>query len=371
MHKNKIMYISPYLDSTRFGGSIVSWSNLEKLKSNNWEVITVCITRDAKNEELNYHVGASRNKLSTAFNNILGFSGRLSYRSIDCVINIINNENPDIVYLDSSYLGRLAKNIKIKFPHIKIISFFHNIEYDFELERLKKRELQYLPSFWSAWLNERQAIRYSDILFMLHSTDSDRSLTLYKRAADFFLPVTLPSCTGSEHNNISHSNFRPRKIGFFGTAFYANIEGAKYISNTLSPLLPEYEFIIAGKGFEKYNSELSNTNVSVLGTVESISQFYNQADIIIAPIFSGGGMKVKIAEALSYNKITIGSPFSLIGYSHLVDNINLFSASTTSDFVSIIKNLQHIDNPRKLFLEHFSNDSVSKMMIDEIKKELL
>ncbi|WP_413494610.1 glycosyltransferase [Morganella psychrotolerans] len=367
---NKIIYISPYLDTdTSFGGSVVSWSNLEKLKLSS-NIISIAISRKSNNR-CDYSVHASKNKITTAFNNLLGFSGRLSFNTIKEILIIIDKEKPALIYLDSSYLGKLAKLINNKYPDVKIITFFHNIEYDFEINRLRKNQLQYIPSFWSAWLNERSAIKYSNKLFMLHKSDSDRARKLYKRSADFLLPVTLPSHIGEEYNNISFSELTPRNIGFFGTAFYANVEAAKYISKILSPLLPEYNFIIAGNGFEKYTSDLSNENVSILGTVNSITEFYNSVDIIIAPVFSGGGMKVKIAEALSYNKLTIGSPFALIGYENVIDNKNLFSADTTEDFINLIKNVAYLDNPRKLFIDYFSNESVSKQMIDEIEKELI
>ncbi|HEI9845845.1 glycosyltransferase [Morganella morganii] len=365
---DKILYISPYLDTdTSFGGSIVSWSNLSKLNDSTFDIVSIAISR-TYNNKVNYSINSSKNKFHTALYNLIGVSGRLSFSSINRIKKIIEKENPKLIYLDSSYLGKLAKIIKINYPTVKIITFFHNIEYDFEINRIKKNQYQYIPSLWSAWLNERKAIKYSDQLFMLHDTDSNRALKLYKRSADFLLPVTLPSSSGLDIqyqlNNSSKFNF----IGFLGTAFYANIEAAKYISNYIAPLLPEYNFIIAGKGFEKLKSEIHGDNISILGSIDSISEFYNKIDIFIAPIFTGGGMKVKISEALSYNKPIIASSFALIGYEKVIDNLNVFIANSPNEFIEKIQNFRFINNPRELFINNFSNESVSVSLINQIKK---
>ena len=52
----------------------------------------------------------------------------------------------------------------------------------------------------------------------------------------------------------------------------------------------------------------------MIGFVDSLSEYYSYADMVIAPLTDGGGMKIKTAEAISYGKIFLGSSESLYGY---------------------------------------------------------
>lgn len=58
----------------------------------------------------------------------------------------------------------------------------------------------------------------------------------------------------------------------------------------------------------------STSNIEVHGYVKDLAQFYYQADAVILPIFSGGGMKTKTAEALMYGCPIIGTKEAFEGY---------------------------------------------------------
>lgn len=56
-----------------------------------------------------------------------------------------------------------------------------------------------------------------------------------------------------------------------------------------------YEVVIAGFG----SAGLGDALVRSLGPVDSVDDFYAEVDLVLAPVESGGGMKVKVIEALS------------------------------------------------------------------------
>ncbi|HAH9969086.1 TPA: glycosyltransferase family 4 protein, partial [Escherichia coli] len=151
---------------------------------------------------------------------------------------------------------------------------------------------------------------------------------------------------------------------FIGTAFFANIKAAEFISKKLSPRFlnnKQIEFIIAGNGFDKYSKLLNRKNVKTLGYINSIEDFYNEVDVIISPVLTGAGMKVKIAEAIKYNKKVIASSFSLIGYETMLNSQNIFSCITLDDYVIAIKKLSthpmtHSDT-REYYLKFFSSQA--------------
>ncbi len=56
-----------------------------------------------------------------------------------------------------------------------------------------------------------------------------------------------------------------------------------------------FEVVIAGFG----SAGLGDAVVRSLGPVDSVDDFYAEVDLVLAPVESGGGMKVKVIEALS------------------------------------------------------------------------
>ena len=62
-----------------------------------------------------------------------------------------------------------------------------------------------------------------------------------------------------------------------------------------------YKILIVGKDPPESFVELEALpNVHVTGGVPEVASYYNQADIAIVPLRTGGGTRIKILEALSY-----------------------------------------------------------------------
>jgi polysaccharide biosynthesis protein PslH len=73
------------------------------------------------------------------------------------------------------------------------------------------------------------------------------------------------------------------------------------------------EFLIAGR--EPPASMMAGVpaNVRFLGFVESLPDFYARCSVIVAPLLSGGGVKIKVAEALCYGKAVVTTPVGAEG----------------------------------------------------------
>ena len=82
----------------------------------------------------------------------------------------------------------------------------------------------------------------------------------------------------------------------------------------IAPRLRRLRIVAVGSGLEKINHCRTHPKMEVKGFVNDLTSVYREAMAVVAPIFSGGGMKVKIAEALMHGKLVIASPFAAIGY---------------------------------------------------------
>jgi glycosyltransferase involved in cell wall biosynthesis len=93
----------------------------------------------------------------------------------------------------------------------------------------------------------------------------------------------------------------PTGVFFAGPAFYEpNVHGLNWFLRDVWPVvresLPGAELRVAGVGWEG----LSGTaGVSFLGWCPSLSGEYARASVCIAPVFAGGGTKIKVIESMA------------------------------------------------------------------------
>ncbi len=298
-----------------------------------------------------------------------GYLGGLTPSISNKILNLIKKEKFDVVWLDTSLLGNLAQNIKIKISkNIKIITYFHNCEYDFNLHLLKtSKYIFYFPLILGSKIAEKKSIEYSDLIITISERDSNRLKHLYGRGADLILPVTLDKKVAFNYFSDKNKKKHGFILLFVGSLFYANYQGIKwFIENVMDEISNiNIKLKIVGKGFEKYKNELERKNVDVLGTVENIYELYYTTDFFVSPIFYGSGMKVKTIEAIKYGLPIIGTKETFTGLENFIHEIGI-ECNKKEEFIYIMKNLnlyyENFDRNRirKIFEQNFSNEFLYK-----------
>ena len=79
---------------------------------------------------------------------------------------------------------------------------------------------------------------------------------------------------------------------FVGSFFFGNVQGLELFIREVLPHV-DMQLVVVGRGMNRLKN--NNPKVIIYDGVDSIDSFYADADFVIAPIISGGGMKVKIA----------------------------------------------------------------------------
>ena len=120
--------------------------------------------------------------------------------------------------------------------------------------------------------------------------------------------------------------------------FPPNYYGIKWFVENVMPELKEYHLTIVGKDFELKKKELEKDNVSVVGTVKELDQYYYLPNIMVMPIFYGDGIKIKTAEAMMYGKTIVASDEALEGYE--VEAVKgIYRCNTKEEFVDKIRKI--------------------------------
>lgn len=275
---------------------------------------------------------------------VCGYTPYLNKRARKYILKTIKEKNISIVYIDNSISGNLIKNIKKSFFSIKVIAFFHDIEI-IKMKKEKNDSLLrklVLPVFYR---NEEQTVFYADKTIVLNERDRKLYEKEYKKTPDAMVPISIPEIENLQFNNKHIKNERLRVL-FVGVEYGPNLSGVRWFLKEVLPYITcDFEFDVVGYNMEKYRTEFEeySDKVHVIGTVESLREWYVNADLIVAPIFEGGGMKVKTAEALSYGKHFVGCSESLEGYwegmPKVFWNKKIFKCDDPKDFAKAINHL--------------------------------
>ena len=273
-----------------------------------------------------------------------GYPPYLNKKAVTRIIETIQEKDISIVYIDNSISGQLVKRIKEKYTDITIIAFFHDIEIvkmreDKDVSFLRK---MILPLFYR---NERLTVEFADRTIVLNERDKKQYEREYKKAPDAIVPISIPEILNLPFN-VKHSGNERLQLLFVGVEYGPNLSGVRwFLNNVLPDITCDFVFNIVGYNMEKYRKEFEECSdkVHVIGTVESLREWYVNADLIVAPIFEGGGMKVKTAEALSYGKHFVGCTESLEGYwegmPKVFWNKKIFKCDAPKDFAKAINRL--------------------------------
>lgn len=289
---------------------------------------------------------SQKNKVASV---IHGYSPYLSLYDVNVIINMIIEENIDIVFVENSTHGNLIRKLKNRFPKLKVITYFPDIEANLMRKEMQSAKLYHKIVLLDMIKNEKMTVRYADRKFVLNSRDATLFRQYYHCEPDAVIPIIAP--------DIANINYLPRHVAdqpltllFVGGDFWPNVVGMRWFINGVMPLIKcDVSVIVVGLRMEKYRNEFESMspNVKVVGTVDDLRKYFEKADAFIAPITDGGGMKVKTAVALSYGKTFLGSTESLVGYWDTVPdtlrNNGIYLCKDERDFAEIINDLYHVD----------------------------
>lgn len=247
------------------------------------------------------------------------------------ILKYIKQIDPDVLFVDTSVLGKIVKKIDKK---IKTIVFMHNVEREYAKHRVVNEGWRYFPVLIATIYNEWLSVKCADKLICLNSRDSKLVEKIYNRKPDYLLPISFKDTFDQMRICRKHSL---NTLLFVGSNFGPNFDGIKWFINNVMKELREYKLIIVGKDFEKAREELEKDNVTVVGTVQNLEEYYYKYFNIVLPIKYGDGMKVKTAEAMMFGMNIFATDEALEGYD--VDNVNgIFRCNSSAEFIKEIRN---------------------------------
>ena len=318
----EVMYIS-----RRFEENICATMHYRAIKQifGDDHVFTVDLSLKGQKRESNGISFSKPNRIVRMTQMLTGTVRSICKEFIQKILEVICERGIEVVYIDEGYFGVLTRKIKTEYPNVRVVSFYHDISVVMHAERIRMNRFSvrnlgvgFLFEYIATAKGERLNARYADCVLTLNQRDADLFEKCYHRSVDRLLPmgVAEPDLEDTEAKEFSFNRDKTvRYLVFVGTYYEPNLRGLRWFVDEVFNKLPEfYELVVVGRNLEKVRPDYKNERIHIIGGVESLAPYYNNADVVVAPVFGGGGMKQKTAEAFAYGRCLLATIESIQGY---------------------------------------------------------
>lgn len=285
---------------------------------------------------------------------------------------LLERESFDIVILESSYTGIFLNLIRSS-SKAKIVLRSHNIEHRLwqkRLEQLGFAERRLMKPWTRKFEREERMLWKSVDAILSISEPEQKEIENSSSTPTFYLPTSVRIETETAKTKIA--------FYFLGAMDWEpNRLAMSWFCKVIWPIFqkrnPDFRFHIAGKGLSE--DEFSEIEGIVNhGFVPDAEAFLADKQVLINPLKTGQGIRIKALEAIGKGKAIISTLIGMEGLPFLAGE-HYLEAETSEDFVAKME--LAIENPKdvhemvrraqKVAIKHFSGEHLSNKLQDILR----
>jgi glycosyltransferase involved in cell wall biosynthesis len=164
-------------------------------------------------------------------------------------------------------------------------------------------------------LLEVMAFRLFDRIYVC--SEQDRQSLLIRSKAEIYV---LPNAVRAPSSTTPPSTDPVFRLLFVGTlSYYPNEDAVLYFCTRILPAirksapLPVAVDIVGGGASDAVRAAAVDTGATLAGQVPQVGTYYERAHAVIVPIRAGGGTRIKILEAFSYERPVVTTTLGVEG----------------------------------------------------------
>ncbi|MCB0380652.1 MAG: glycosyltransferase family 4 protein [Flavobacteriales bacterium] len=296
----------------------------------------------------------------------------------ELILNNLKRGDFDVVLFEglyvSPYIGVVKKN-----SSAKLVYRAHNVEYEIWQRNAEKKKNIIKKIYFkilAKQLKQYEVAVFKNFDFIAAITERDKQ-EIQKYITHIPIEV-FPFGIDLQDYSIKEV-INENKVFYIGSMdWLPNLRGIEwFIKEVWSTIVKTNNkpfFVLAGKKMPLWLMELKHKNINVIGEVDNALEFISNNNIMVVPLFSGSGMRVKIIEAMALQKTVIGTAIAFEGIS-CENKKNVLVANNKDEFVRLLEDCFNdkgmVDliskNARLLIEENYDNKQIVRELIRFIK----
>ena len=299
------------------------------------------------------------------------------------LIGEVKNNVYDIIQFEGLFVALYADAVR-RNCKTKLVYRAHNIEHQI-WERLAQQKNDPFKKFYLRLMSRRikkyeiQQINKFDAVAVFTAQDQGTMLLYGAKMAVEIVPVGVE--LSHYQPDLEKTEFP--SLFFLGSLDWApNREGIEWFLHAFHSELEQDElpvrFYVAGNNIpEEFDEYEVMGKIFIQGEVDDALEFVNSKAIMIVPLLSGGGMRVKIVEGMAMEKCIISTSLGAEGINYK-NGVNILIANTREEFLRAIRRCIADEdyckaigvNARRLIEEQHDVNKVTNKLVD-LYRELL
>jgi glycosyltransferase involved in cell wall biosynthesis len=230
--------------------------------------------------------------------------------------------------VDRLFLTRTIDVIQYEFPqmalfhpprHCPTVIDAHNVEHEL-LERVARSSASVAQRVFN--MVESRKVRHLEERLWRSATlavaTTSRDAAVIQSATGKPVPVVPNGVAFDAYRTARQASPLPGKVVFIGAMRHQpNAVGARWYVEHVHPLvtaaIPRATVTIVGPDPPASVRRLARGNVKVTGRVESVTPYLSDAAVVVVPLLSGGGSRLKILEAFAAGRPVVSTTLGAEG----------------------------------------------------------
>jgi glycosyltransferase involved in cell wall biosynthesis len=189
---------------------------------------------------------------------------------------------------------------------------------------------------------EQRLLRSADASVALTDRDAEALQSLAPGAPIVRIPLGLPAPAPAA----DPGDARPLLLFVGNFNHPPNVDAARFLVDDVLPHVrrshPDTRLVLAGDHAPDWLRARANETIGVPGFVADLGSLLDTATVVVAPLRQGGGVRVKVLEAMGAGKAVVGTTRALEGTGALAGDFAL-AADDDASFAAAVSRL--IDDP--------------------------
>lgn len=280
------------------------------------------------------------------------------------LINLLKEKQFDLIQLEGLYVLPYIPDIRMV-TSVPVVYRAHNIEHEIwqRTSEISRGFTKWYTKILAKRIKrfEKELLNTYDLIVPI--TDRDRNILnsmgnrkpSHVSQTGIDASVLIPNAKKLEFPSLFH-------IG--SLEWSPNQEGLIWFIEKcwtkLHEKFPDLKFFVAGRNAPNWLiRKLNEPNVVFEGEVNDAYEFINSKSVMIVPLFSGSGMRIKIIEGMALGKPIVTTTIGTEGIA-TTPGLNILIADNETDF---------IDSVSKLVTDREFNRTIGRNAIEYIHKE--
>ena len=253
---------------------------------------------------------------------------------------ILQSRRFDVVHLEGPYLGPYIRTIR---KHTAALVSMRPQNVEHEIWQRTAAQSKGPKGIYIANLAKRvkrfevSMLNNYDVMVPITKRDGDLFIKLGCKIPMLVTPTGIDTGTFKpDYENIDY----PSLFHLGALDWPPNQEGLKWFFAKVWPKIlkefPDLKFYLAGRNAPPEFAKFSEPNVEFLGEVESAHDFIRSKAIMVVPLLSGSGMRIKIIEGMALGKAIITTSIGREGID-VTHEQNMMIADSPDEFLNTVR----------------------------------